>query len=474
MNRDSGRTHRGGRSSFRGCYSNRSHSSVMSNENDFFPIGSNNFDHHLQVGDSGEKSCYTRDDGMSQSQRRRFPNNSPSGSRCSKHENATVYEYRPKTSWPAGTGFGGQNDTPEILGTPDAVVLKDDCLSPSRYPGSTGSNLGVERDQIELSSVEETESCAALLHYDLSNKVNISDSVDKPGTPKPSHERSPPNSSGIDDLSQAKCQAVVEPFDICLPKIATPVMLKPSLLVKNREKRNELKRSAEGQIGNVLRPGMVLLKKYLSITDQVKIVRACRALGLGSGGFYQPGYRDGAKLHLKMMCLGKNWDPETGNYGDLRPIDSVVPPGIPREFYQLVEKAIKDSHSLIQQKTKASHAEDILPWMSPNICIVNFYSASGRLGLHQDKDESPGSLRKGLPVVSFSIGDAAEFLYGDEREVDKVEKVELESGDVLVFGGRSRHIFHGVTAIKQKTAPGSLLEETNLRPGRLNLTFREY
>ncbi|KAK8674654.1 hypothetical protein V6N13_032762 [Hibiscus sabdariffa] len=232
-------------------------------------------------------------------------------------------------------------------------------------------------------------------------------------------------------------------------------MLKPSLLVKNREKRNEIKRSTEGQIGNVLRPGMVLLKKYLSITDQVKIVRACRALGLGSGGFYQPGYRDGAKLHLQMMCLGKNWDPETGNYGDLRPIDGVVPPGIPREFRQLVEKAIKDSHSLIQQKTKASNAADILRWMSPNICIVNFYSASGRLGLHQDKDESPGSLRIGLPVVSFSIGDAAEFLYGDKRDVDKAEKVELESGDVLVFGGRSRHIFHGVTAIKQKTAPGS-------------------
>lgn len=77
-------------------------------------------------------------------------------------------------------------------------------------------------------------------------------------------------------------------------------------------------------------------------------------------------------------------------------------------------------------------------------------------------------------MISFSIGDAAEFLYSDQREVDKAEKVELESGDVLVFGGSSRLIFHGVTAIKQKTAPGSLLEETNLRPGRLNLTFREY
>lgn len=77
-------------------------------------------------------------------------------------------------------------------------------------------------------------------------------------------------------------------------------------------------------------------------------------------------------------------------------------------------------------------------------------------------------------MVSFSIGDSAEFLYSDERDVDKAEKVELESGDVLIFGGNSRHIFHGVTAIKKNSAPGSLLEETNIRPGRLNLTFRQY
>lgn len=92
----------------------------------------------------------------------------------------------------------------------------------------------------------------------------------------------------------------------------------------------------------------------------------------------------------------------------------------------------------------------------------------------QDQDESPQSLEKGLPVVSFSIGDAAEFLYGDERDVDKAEKVVLESGDVLIFGGKSRHIFHGVTGIQPNTAPKALLEATNLRAGRLNLTFREY
>lgn len=94
--------------------------------------------------------------------------------------------------------------------------------------------------------------------------------------------------------------------------------------------------------------------------------------------------------------------------------------------------------------------------------------------IFQDRDESEESLRKGLPVVSFSIGDTAEFLYSEQRDADKADKVLLESGDILIFGGKSRHIFHGVEKILPSTAPKSLLTETSLRPGRLNLTFRQY
>lgn len=92
----------------------------------------------------------------------------------------------------------------------------------------------------------------------------------------------------------------------------------------------------------------------------------------------------------------------------------------------------------------------------------------------QDRDESRDSLRKGLPVVSFSVGDSAEFLYGDERDPEKAEKVVLESGDVLIFGGESRLVFHGVSYIIPNSAPRELLEATGLRPGRLNLTFRQF
>lgn len=282
------------------------------------------------------------------------------------------------------------------------------------------------------------------------------------------------NPGGNRNTEQSEHSATVAPFDICLNKSGASVMLKPSLLVRNKEKRRETQRSMEGQKGIVLRSGMVLLKNYLSFTDQVKIVKKCRDLGMGFGGFYQPGYGDGAKLHLKMMCLGKNWDPETSMYGACRPIDGAKPPIIPNEFHQLVQRTIQESHAVIGKDTKSSSVEKILPSMSANICIVNFYSETGRLGLHKDRDESAESLRKGLPVVSFSIGYSAEFLYGDDNNIDKAEKIILESGDAILFGGESRHIYHGVTAILPKNAPKALFEETNLRPGRLNLTFREY
>jgi alkylated DNA repair dioxygenase AlkB len=52
-------------------------------------------------------------------------------------------------------------------------------------------------------------------------------------------------------------------------------------------------------------------------------------------------------------------------------------------------------------------------------------------------------------------------------------KVVLESGDLLVFGGAARMVYHGVAQVHSGTAPQQLVQQTGLRPGRLNLTFRE-
>jgi len=107
--------------------------------------------------------------------------------------------------------------------------------------------------------------------------------------------------------------------------------------------------------------------------------------------------------------------------------------------------------------------------LDADLCILNYYEAEGRMGLHQDKDESPQSLAAGVPVVSISLGDTARFLFGGVRRRDPVETLLLESGDAFVFGGAARLRYHGVSRILPATAPSDLG-----LTGRYNLTFRQY
>ncbi|GAV64773.1 2OG-FeII_Oxy_2 domain-containing protein [Cephalotus follicularis] len=180
---------------------------------------------------------------------------------------------------------------------------------------------------------------------------------------------------------------------------------------------------------------MVLLKRYLTHCEQINIIKVCRDHGLCSTGFYQPRFQSGATMRLHMMCMGLNWNHKTIKYEERRSVDGLQPPSIPTQFTLLVQRAIKDAHGIIAKECRVSNVTNILPAMSPDICIVNFYTTIGRLGLHKDRDENKESLRKGLPVVSFSLGDSAEFLYGDHRHTEEAEKKVLEPGDVLIFGG---------------------------------------
>jgi alkylated DNA repair protein (DNA oxidative demethylase) len=58
---------------------------------------------------------------------------------------------------------------------------------------------------------------------------------------------------------------------------------------------------------------------------------------------------------------------------------------------------------------------------------------------------------------------------GVDRRTSPFTDVLLESGDLLVFGGPNRLIFHGVPKVLDGTAPAGL----GLPPGRLSITVRE-
>ena len=98
----------------------------------------------------------------------------------------------------------------------------------------------------------------------------------------------------------------------------------------------------------------------------------------------------------------------------------------------------------------------------PEACLVNCYFGSGKMGLHQDKDEVDFA----APVLSVSLGDTAIFRVGGRARKDPTRSLELKSGDVVVLDGEDRLAYHGVDRI----LPGSsdLLQEG----GRFNLTLR--
>ena len=48
--------------------------------------------------------------------------------------------------------------------------------------------------------------------------------------------------------------------------------------------------------------------------------------------------------------------------------------------------------------------------MQPDLCIMNYYGADAKMGVHQDKDERPETIAAGIPIVSVSLGDAARFV----------------------------------------------------------------
>ncbi|WP_284119442.1 alpha-ketoglutarate-dependent dioxygenase AlkB, partial [Klebsiella pneumoniae] len=76
-----------------------------------------------------------------------------------------------------------------------------------------------------------------------------------------------------------------------------------------------------------------------------------------------------------------------------------------------------EAFKMIAQTANSTVSE--FPQINPDICIMNYYTNSGKLGLHQDKDESKSSPSQGLIFISISIGDTAEFLFSDTSDKDK-------------------------------------------------------
>ena len=101
------------------------------------------------------------------------------------------------------------------------------------------------------------------------------------------------------------------------------------------------------------------------------------------------------------------------------------------------------------------------PDFVPDACLVNRYAPGARLTAHRDADEQ----NYAQPIVSVSLGLPASFAFYGLTRGGKGRSVALVDGDVLVWGGPSRLVYHAVRPIKPGTHPvtGGF---------RYNLTFR--
>ncbi|WP_428513856.1 alpha-ketoglutarate-dependent dioxygenase AlkB family protein [Roseovarius sp.] len=190
--------------------------------------------------------------------------------------------------------------------------------------------------------------------------------------------------------------------------------------------------------------GFRIFKGYLEAAEQAALVDALRGV-VRAAPLFSPMTPYGKPMRVRMTSAGRyGWvsDRRGYRYEERHPEGMAWPP-IPEEVLSIWRDLVS--------------AERM-----PDCCLVNFYDADARMGMHQDRDEADF----GWPVLSVSLGDEGLFRIGNATRGGKTESHWLQSGDVVVMGGDARLTYHGIDRIRPGTS--MLLE----KPGRINLTCR--
>lgn len=207
-----------------------------------------------------------------------------------------------------------------------------------------------------------------------------------------------------------------------------------------------------GRMRAEIAPGAVHVPAWLSEDEQRDLVAACREWAKPPAGIRHTVMPSGGVMSVQTVCLGWHWVP----YKYLPTADDGAPvKPFPDWLAELGRRAVADAYGDVE--ISASYR--------PDVALINFYDGQAKMGMHADKDE-----RSPAPVVSLSLGASCVFRFGNAASRNRPwQDVQLESGDLFVFGGESRFAYHGVL----KTLPGTDRPQTGLASGRLNITLRE-
>ena len=203
--------------------------------------------------------------------------------------------------------------------------------------------------------------------------------------------------------------------------------------------------------------GAVHLPEWLDITEQKRLVKACREWSLPPAGMRHTAMPSGGQMSVQTVCLGWHWMPyRYSRFAE--DVDGAPVKAFPAWLADLGRRALADALG------DGGDADQAAAY-SPDVALINYYDDQARMGMHADKDE-----RSGAAVVSLSLGATCVFRFGNAENRGKpYTDVMLESGDLFVFGGPARFAYHGVT----KTISGTQRPDIGLPEGRLNITLRE-
>lgn len=193
-------------------------------------------------------------------------------------------------------------------------------------------------------------------------------------------------------------------------------------------------------------PGIFLFQRYVDEELVYNVVMSATA-EIPFRHMVTPG---GKRINVAGISMG-----DCGWYSDRRgyryektdPITGKKWPKIPDEISKITTDAA----------SKAGFKNFI-----PDSCFINKYEPGVRLTAHIDQDEVDFA----QPIVSISIGTSAIFqVFGNNRS-GKALNIKLNSGDLLIFGGSARRVYHGVKKLEEQSHPltGNI---------RYNLTFRK-
>ncbi len=176
-------------------------------------------------------------------------------------------------------------------------------------------------------------------------------------------------------------------------------------------------------------PGALLLRGFAG--DESKLLlRAIERIAAASPfrNMETPG---GFRMSVAMTNCGKaGWitDRRGYRYAEIDPPTNQAWPAMPKLFAALAARAA---------------AEAGFRDFVPDACLINRYEPGARMSLHQDKNERDFA----QPIVSVSLGLPATFLFGGLNRSDRPKRLRLESGDVVVWGGAARMVFHGIDPV---------------------------